>query len=105
MTVEIILTVTIMGIMAEDMPKPGENSKKYYFVSGGDGFGPHSLQNVDDPKDVLYLCACGGTQDPNGICDNTHEKKPKNGCCCWYCKPRADRVGKEFDGKHCTKCE
>jgi hypothetical protein len=98
-----------MGLMSNDMPvtgkEPGPDTKKFYFMSEGDGFGPHVFRNVDDPKDVINVCSCGGTSDPGGRCDQNCQQKIPIGCCCWYCKPRVHRAFKPVDQKHCTNCE
>jgi hypothetical protein len=65
---------------------------KYAVKALGKGHGPHVLQNVDNPEDIIELCSCGGTRDPRGYCDGAHKQKVKLGCSCLYCQKIEDRV-------------
>lgn len=62
------------------------DDKKYKIIKPGSGKFPHTLQNVEDPKDELHLCSCGGTKNPEGHCDGSHKKKGLDGCKCYFCK-------------------
>jgi CDGSH-type Zn-finger protein len=61
--------------------------KSYIRTQKGTGHQPHILQNPTDPKDQQFLCSCGGTKNPDGFCDGTHNKKKELGCTCPYCRP------------------
>jgi CDGSH-type Zn-finger protein len=65
--------------------------KRYKIKKMGTGFGPHLLENAQDPSDVVALCSCGGTKNLSGFCDGTHLKKAGNGCSCDFCKKPEDR--------------
>jgi len=76
--------------------------KKYVRGENGTGYAPHNLPNAEDASDVLSLCSCGGTKDPEGFCDGTHMKKKGLGCPCWFCREQKDRVDHDFDSQ--AKC-
>lgn len=40
----------------------------------GDTFSPHILENTKTGKKI-FLCSCGGTNNQDGSCDGTHNKK------------------------------
>lgn len=63
-------------------------TKKYILKKSGDGHSPHVLENADDTTDAMYLCSCGGTSDPTGCCDGTHNKKKDANCNCQFCKEK-----------------
>jgi CDGSH-type Zn-finger protein len=68
--------------------------KKYYSIKKfGDGKSPHLLENKDDVSDILALCSCGDSDDPERKCDGSHIKKIKAdsesesaGCCGGGCR-------------------
>ncbi|OGI29237.1 MAG: hypothetical protein A2288_03035 [Candidatus Moranbacteria bacterium RIFOXYA12_FULL_44_15] len=78
------------------------DENKYARKDNGTGHMPHNLVNAEDPSDVLSLCSCGGTRDPEGFCDGTHNKKKGLGCPCWFCREKDDRMENEFDSE--SKC-
>jgi len=67
--------------------------KKYYSIKKfGDGKSPHLLENTKDASDILALCSCGCSNDPERKCDGSHMKKviadsdsESAGCCGGGC--------------------
>jgi CDGSH-type Zn-finger protein len=52
-----------------------DDKKSYVLVTSGTDHGPHVLVNPADESDVLALCACGCSQNPEHRCDGSHKAK------------------------------
>lgn len=62
-------------------------------IKHGTTFSPHVLEN-EETLEKISLCACGGSHNPEGKCDGTHNNKKTSGCECEFCqaKPLKDNI-------------
>ena len=59
-----------------------EDQKSYVLVKPGTSHSPNILANVEDEKDILALCGCGCSKNPEHRCDGSHVKKTPAACHC-----------------------